>query len=74
MRAGEIFLHGIRHGATVALMSAQVNFGHELRWLQPRFAIKDDHHELVEDFASHANAVANATSAEVVMNNVFFGP
>ena len=33
MHVEEIALHGIHHGAAVALMIAQVNSGHELRGL-----------------------------------------
>jgi hypothetical protein len=73
-RTGEIALHDVRHGAAVALMTAQVNSGHELQWLQPSFASGYDHHELVEDFTGHADAVANASSAEEIVNNVFFAP
>ena len=29
---------------------------------------------LVEDFARHADAVANTSLAEGIMNNVFYGP
>ena len=32
MSAEEITLHGVRHGATVALTIAQVNSEHELWW------------------------------------------
>jgi hypothetical protein len=74
VRTEEIALHSVRHGATVALMTAQVNSGHELRWLQPSFASGDDHHELVEDFTGHADAMVNTTSVEGIMNNIFFGP
>ena len=74
MRVGEIALHDVHREATVALMTAQVNSRHELQCLQPSFASEDDHHELVEDFVGHANAVANTTSAEGIVNNVFFGP
>jgi hypothetical protein len=49
IRAREIALHGIRHGAAFALMMAQVNSRHELRWHQPRFTSGGDHHGLVED-------------------------
>jgi hypothetical protein len=34
----------------------------------------DDHHELVEDFTDHADAMANTTSAEGIVNNIFFSP
>ena len=72
VRAEEIALHGVRHGAAVALMTAQVNSRHELRGLQPGFADGGDHHELVEAFARYADAAANLSSAGDVVN-VFFG-
>jgi hypothetical protein len=73
VRAREIALHGVHLGAAVALTIAQVNSEHELQWLQLSFAKGDDHHELVEDFIGHTEAVVNTSSAEVIMNNVFFG-
>ena len=72
MCAGEIAVHGVRQGATVALMITQVNSRHDLRGLQPSFA--DDHHELVEAIAGHADAVADTSSAKGIVNNIFFGP
>ena len=71
VRAKEIARHGVRHGAEVALIATQVNSGHELRWLQPSFASRDDHHDLVEAFTGHADAAADASSAEGIVNKVF---
>jgi len=51
--AREIALHGVRHGATVALAVAQVRSGHELRLIPYGFPATDhpeDHENLVEDF------------------------
>ena len=59
----EIALHGVCHGATVALMTTQVNSGNELRWLQPSFASGDDHHDLVESFTGHVDAASDACLA-----------
>ena len=73
MRAGEIALQGVRHGATVALMTIQVNFEHELRWLQHSFVSGDDHHELVKAFSGHADTAADASSAKGIVYKVFFG-
>jgi hypothetical protein len=74
MRAEEIALHGVCHGAVVALTIAQVRSRLELRWHQPSFASYDDHHDLVVDFEGLADAVANTSSAKGIVNNVFFGP
>ena len=67
VRIEEIALHGVRHGATVDLMTAQVNSRNELRWLQPIFASADDHHVLAKAFTRHADA----SSAEGIVNQVF---
>jgi hypothetical protein len=74
MRAGEITLHGVCHGAAVALTIAQVRSGLELRWHQPSFASYDDHHDLVVDFEGLVDAMADTSSAKGIMNNIFFGP
>jgi hypothetical protein len=50
-----------------------VNTGHELQGLQPSFASGDDHHELVEAFTGHIEATVDASSAEGIVNKVFFG-
>jgi hypothetical protein len=34
----------------------------------------DDYQDLVEDFEGASDAMANITSAEEVINNVFLGP
>ena len=73
-RAKEVALHGIRRGVAVTLMMVQVNSRHEHQWFQPSFVSGDDHHELVGDFAGHADVVANTTSAEGIINNIFFDP
>ena len=74
LRAREIALHGIRHGATVALTIAQVLSGHEVRWHLPSFTSCDNHHDLVVYFEGAADAVANTSSAKGIVNNVFFSP
>jgi hypothetical protein len=73
MHAGEIALHGVCHGATVALTITQVRSRLELRWYQPSFACSDDHHDLVVDFEGPVDAMASTSLAEGIMNNVFFG-
>ena len=57
----EVTLHGVRHGAAMALASAQVHSGHELRFLPHGFlamAHPGDYECLIEDFFSAANSVA----------------
>jgi hypothetical protein len=77
VRAREVALHGARRGATVALAIAQVCSGHDLRLVEPGFPegeALDDYQDLVEDFEGASDAMANITSAEEVINNVFLGP
>ena len=57
----EVALHGVRHGAVMALASAQVLSSHELRFLPhgfPAAAHPRDYERLIEDFFSAANSVA----------------
>jgi len=57
----EVALHGVRHGAAMALASAQVHSGHELRFLPhgfPAAAHPGDYECLIEDFFSATNSVA----------------
>lgn len=74
MRVEEIALHGVHHGATVALTIALVSSRHELQWLQPGFTSGDKHHDLVVDFEGATDVMANISLVEGIMNNVFFGP
>ena len=57
----EVALHGVHHGAAMALAAAQAHYGHEL-WLLPHgflgTAHPRDHEHLVEDFFNAANSVA----------------
>jgi len=60
-RVREIALHGVRHGAAMALASAQAHSGHELWFLPHGFpaAVHRGGYEcLIEDFFSAANSVA----------------
>ena len=57
----EVTLHGIRHGAIMALASAQAHSGHKLWFLPHGFlamAHPGDYERLIEDFFSAANSVA----------------
>ena len=57
----EVALHGVRHGAAMALAATQVHSGHDL-WFLPRGALvtryPGDYERLVEDFFDAANSVA----------------
>ena len=66
-RAREVALHGVCHGAAMALAAAQARFGHNLRLLPhgfPDAAYPGEHERLVEDFMSAANFVAFNTLAD----------
>ena len=60
----EVALHGVHHGATMALAAAQVHSGHDL-WLLPLGALAigypGDYEQLVKDFFDAANSVALTT-------------
>ena len=60
-RVREVSLHGVRHGAAMALAAAQVHSGHDL-WLLPygvpATGYHGDYELLVEDFSDIANSIA----------------
>ena len=73
-RIQEIALHGVHRGAAVALATAQVQTGHDLRIMEPGFLMADDpnmHEDLIEDFDDNAAAIVDITSAQDVINKVF---
>ena len=70
----EIALHGVRHGASVALTAAQVQIGHELHAMETGFPIgngPEEHEDLLEEFVMGAEAIVYITSAQDVVNKVF---
>jgi len=73
-RVREVALHGVRHGAAMALAAAQVHFGHDL-WLLPHGALvtgyPGDYERLVEDFFVTANSIALTSQADDIVNKVF---
>jgi len=76
-RVREVALHGIRHGAAMALAAAQARSGHNLRLLPHGFldaAHPGEHEGLVEDFSSATDSVAFNTLADDIVSKVFFGP
>ena len=76
-RIREVALHGIRHGAAMALAAAQARSGHNLHLLPHGFLDAThprDHERLVEDFSSAANSIAFNTLADDIVSKVFSGP
>ena len=72
----EVALHGVRHGATMALAATQARSGLNLRLLPhgfPDVAYPGEHERLVEDFMSTANSVAFNTLADDIVGKVFSG-
>ena len=60
----EVALHGVRHGAVMALAVVQALSSHELRLLPHGFPATEhpeDHERLVKDFFNTANSVALAS-------------
>ena len=75
-RVREVALHGVRHGAAMALAAVQVHSGRDLRLL-PHGALVTgylgDYERLVEDFFDAANSVALTSQADDIVNKVFSG-
>jgi len=70
----EIALHGVRHGAAVALTAAQVQTGYELHAMETGFPMgygPEEHEDLLEEFTMAAEAIVDITSAQDVVNKVF---
>ena len=76
-RVREVALHGVRHGAAMALAAAQARSGHNL-WLLPHGFLDTvhpgEHERLVEDFMNTADSVAFNTLANDIVGKVFSGP
>ena len=73
-RVREIALHGVRHGAAVALTTAQIQTGYELHAMETGFPSGDgpeEHEDLLEEFVMAAEAIVDITSAQDVVNMVF---
>ena len=76
-RVREVALHGVSHGATMALAAAQAHSGRNLQLLPhgfPDAAYPREHERLVEDFMSTANSVAFNTLADDIVGKVFSSP
>ena len=62
----EIALHDVRHDASVALITAQVQTGCELHAMETGFPMGDgpeEHEDLLEEFVMAAEAIVDTTSA-----------
>ena len=73
----EVALHGVRHGAAMALAAAQARSSHNLRLLPHGFldaAHPREHEHLVEDFSSATNSIAFNTLADDIVGKLFSGP
>ena len=73
-RVQEIALHGVRHGASVALTAVQVQTGYELHAMETGFPTgngPEEHEDLMEEFIVAAEAIVDITSAQDVVNKVF---
>ena len=73
-RVQEIALHGVHHGASVALTVAQVQTGYELHAMETGFPMGDgpeEHKDLIEEFIVAAEAIVDITSTQDVVNKVF---
>ena len=73
-RVWEIVLHGVRHGAVVALTVVQVQTGYELHTMETGFPLGDgpeEHEDLLEEFDMAAEAIVDITSSQDVVNKVF---
>ena len=76
-RVREVALHGVRHGAAMALAAAQAHSGHNLWLLSHGFleaTYPGEHERLVEDFMSSANSVALNTLVDDIVGKVFCSP
>ena len=74
VRVREITLHGVRHGAVVALTVAQVQTGYERHTMETGFPMGDgpeEHEDLLEEFVMAAEAIVDITSAQDVVNKIF---
>ena len=70
-------MHGVGHGAAMALASTQAHSGHELQFLPRGFlaaARPRDHERLIEDFFNAANSVAFISQADDIIAKVFSSP
>ena len=73
-RIQEIALHGVRHGASVALTAAQVQTRYELHAMETGFPMGDspeEHEYLLKEFVIAVESIVDITSSQGVVNKVF---
>lgn len=76
VRAGEIALHGVRHGATVALTAVQVQTGVDLTTMETGSSYSDgpeEHEDLQEEFVMAASTIVDIIEAVDIVNEMFRG-
>ena len=73
----EVALHGVRHGAAMALAAVQVHSDHNLQLLLCEALVTGypgDYECLVEDFSDVADSVTFISQADDIIAKVFSGP
>ena len=75
-RIRTVALHGVRHGATLALATAQLHSSHDLRLLEPGFPVgaNEEKVELTDNFTTTVEAIVVATHAGDAILAAFFEP
>ena len=76
-RVREVALHGVRHGAAMALAAMQVHSDHNLQLLLCEALVTGyprDYERLIEDFSDAANSVTFISQADDLIAKVFSGP
>ena len=76
-RVSTVALSRVRHGAALALVAAQLHFGHDLHLLEPGFlggANEEEMEELTGDFTATMEAIMAATHAGEIVLAAFFEP
>ena len=70
----EIALHGVRHGASMAVTATKVQTEHDLHAMEVGFPTDDGpegYEDLIEDFIAAVEAIMDVTPAQDVVNKVF---
>ena len=73
----EVALHGVHHGAAMALVAAQVYSNHDLQLLPHEALVARyprDYEHLVEGFSDTTNSVTFTSQADDIIAKVFSGP
>ena len=75
-RVREVTVHGVHHGAAVALATAQFHSGHDFLQVEPvHLPLSSEDwwafEELIDDMEMAATAISEDVSIEAVIGNVF---